>query len=80
MPSDSLPRPRGVLARLFGRAEFGHAEAGAPDDPTPAATGGGGGTALSLTGGGARAAYQAGVLRGVARVAPGFRPDLLTGV
>ena len=80
MPSDSLPRPRGVLARLFGRAEFGRAEAGAPDDPTPAATGGGGGTALSLTGGGARAAYQAGVLRGVARVAPGFRPDLLTGV
>ncbi len=80
MLSDSQPRPRGVLARLFGRAGFGRAEAGAPDDPTPVPTGGGGGTALSLTGGGARAAYQAGVLRGVARVAPGFRPDLLTGV
>ncbi len=38
------------------------------------------GTALALTGGGARAAYQAGVLRGVAHIAPGFRPDLLTGV
>ncbi len=35
---------------------------------------------MALTGGGARAAYQAGVLRGLARIAPGFRPDILTGV
>jgi NTE family protein len=62
-----------ALARFFGRS-------GAPEPGAPAPTGGGAGTALSLTGGGARAAYQAGVLRGIARVAPGFRPDLLTGV
>ncbi len=36
--------------------------------------------ALALTGGGARAAYQAGVLRGIARLAPDFQPDILTGV
>ena len=64
-----------VLTRLFGRAE-----PDAPDDPAPTPTAGGGGTALSLTGGGARAAYQAGVIRGLARAVPGFRPDLLTGV
>ena len=64
-----------VLTRLFGRAE-----PDAPDDPAARATAGGGGTALSLTGGGARAAYQAGVIRGLARAVPGFRPDLLTGV
>ncbi len=50
-----------------------------PDEPGPP-PGGGGGTALALTGGGARAAYQAGVLRGLARLVPGFRPDILTGV
>ena len=65
-----------VFARLFGRPE-----PDAPDDPAPSLPAhGGGGTAVSMTGGGARAAYQAGVLRGVARVAPDFRPDLLTGV
>ncbi|HEX8299477.1 MAG TPA: patatin-like phospholipase family protein [Rubricoccaceae bacterium] len=69
------PRAPGLFARLFGTAE-----SGAPDDPAPTPTASGGGTALALTGGGARAAYQAGVLRGLARVAPGFRPDLLTGV
>lgn len=66
-----------ALARFFGRSEA-PALGAASDGPAP--TGGGAGTALSLTGGGARAAYQAGVLRGIARVAPGFRPDLLTGV
>ena len=50
-----------------------------PDDPGPPSPGGGG-LALALTGGGARAAYQAGVLRGIARHVPGFRPDILTGV
>ena len=50
-----------------------------PDDPDPL-PGGGGGLALALTGGGARAAYQAGVLRGLARHFPDFRPDILTGV
>ncbi len=50
-----------------------------PDEPD-LPPGGGGGTALALTGGGARAAYQAGVLRGIARHVPGFRPDILTGV
>lgn len=50
--------------------------------PRPAGppAGGGGGLALALTGGGARAAYQAGVLRGIARRFPAFRPDILTGV
>ena len=64
-----------VLTHLFGRAE-----PDAPDDPAPTPTAAGGGTALSLTGGGARAAYQAGVIRGLARAVPGFRPDILTGV
>ena len=54
------------------------------DAPAPDAPGrpshGGGGLALALTGGGARAAYQAGVLRAVARRVPAFRPDILTGV
>ncbi len=36
--------------------------------------------ALALGGGGARAAYQAGVLRGIARRFPEFRAPLLTGV
>ncbi|HEX9950415.1 MAG TPA: patatin-like phospholipase family protein [Rubricoccaceae bacterium] len=71
MPS----RTRDLFERLFGTAE-----SGAPDDPAPTPTAPGAGTALALTGGGARAAYQAGVLRGLARAAPGFRPDLLTGV
>ena len=35
---------------------------------------------LALTGGGARAAYQVGVLRHLARVFPEFCPDVLTGV
>ena len=60
----------GPLARLVDRFR--------PDDPDPPA-GGGGGAALVLTGGGARAAYQVGVLRGLARHA-GFRPDVVTGV
>lgn len=59
------------IARLFDGLR--------PDEPGPPPSGGGG-TALALTGGGARAAYQAGVLRGLARLAPGFRPDILTGV
>src|SRR5688572_23089558 len=36
-------------------------------------------TAIVLTGGGARAAYQAGVLRAIARVRPGARFRILTG-
>jgi NTE family protein len=36
--------------------------------------------ALVLTGGGARAAYQVGVLRGLARHLPGVRFDIITGV
>ncbi|MEM0962086.1 MAG: patatin-like phospholipase family protein, partial [Bacteroidota bacterium] len=52
---------------------------GTPDEPTPPAPGGGG-LALVLTGGGARAAYQAGVIRGVAKRFPAFRPQILTGV
>jgi NTE family protein len=35
---------------------------------------------LALSGGGARGAYQAGVLRGIARQAPGLRLPILTGV
>ena len=59
------------LSRLLDRLRFD-----APDPPPV----GGGGLALALTGGGARAAYQAGVLRGLARRFPTFRPDILTGV
>lgn len=59
------------FTRLLDRLRF--------DDPDPMPSGGGG-LALALTGGGARAAYQAGVLRGLARRFPAFRPDLLTGV
>lgn len=39
-----------------------------------------GGLALVLSGGAARAAYQAGVLRGIARIAPRLAPEVLTGV
>lgn len=44
-------------------------------EPAPA-----GALALALTGGGARSAYQAGVLRALARRFPSLRPDILTGV
>jgi NTE family protein len=64
-----LPRS---LVRFFSRAQ--------PDDPAPLPHAAGGGLALALTGGGARAAYQAGVMRGVARRFPDFRPRILTGV
>ena len=37
-------------------------------------------TALALTGGGARAAYQVGCLRVIARARPDFAPGILTGV
>src|SRR5690606_8456732 len=36
--------------------------------------------ALVMSGGGARAAYQVGVLRAVARRCPEFRPRIITGV
>ncbi len=36
--------------------------------------------ALVMSGGGARAAYQVGVLRALARHRPAFRPDIITGV
>ena len=39
-----------------------------------------GDVALVLSGGGARAAYQVGFLRHLARAHPRFRPDILTGV
>jgi NTE family protein len=39
-----------------------------------------GGLALALSGGAARAAYQAGVLRGISHFAPGLRPEVITGV
>ncbi|MBM3976000.1 MAG: patatin [Planctomycetes bacterium] len=39
-----------------------------------------GGLALALSGGAARAAYQAGVLRGLASFAPQLAPQVLTGV
>lgn len=48
--------------------------------PSEPSAEGGGGLALALTGGGARAAYQAGVLRGLARHFPTLRPNILTGV
>jgi len=40
----------------------------------------GGDLAVMLTGGGARAAYQVGLLRGIARHFPGTRFDIVTGV
>ena len=53
-----------------------------PDEPDPLPTPGpeGRGLALVMTGGGARAAYQVGVLRGVLRQFPAFAPSILTGV
>src|SRR4051812_32743759 len=51
--------------------------------PAPFASGenrGGGGIAVMLTGGGARAAYQAGQLRGLARHFPDLQFDVVTGV
>ena len=38
------------------------------------------GQALVLTGGGARAAYQVGCLRAIAKALPDYRPQILTGV
>ena len=64
-----MPSP---LARLLSRIS--------PDEPTPHALPGGGGLALVLPGGGARAAYQAGVVRALARLFPEERPRILTGV
>ena len=63
---------RAAVARLLGRP--------LPDDPAPTPHSGGGGLALALTGGGARAAYQAGVLRGLVRAIPSLEPRILTGV
>ncbi|HEX4933403.1 MAG TPA: patatin-like phospholipase family protein, partial [Gemmatimonadaceae bacterium] len=40
----------------------------------------GGGLAIVLTGGGARGAYQVGVLRALARRLPGLRVPIITGV
>src|SRR5690606_19087284 len=53
-----------------------------PDEPDLAPTPGpvGRGLALVMSGGGARAAYQAGVLRGILRRYPAFAPTILTGV
>lgn len=50
-----------------------------PDAPAPPHTGGGG-TAIVLFGGGARAAYQVGVLQALARRVPDLRMPILTGV
>lgn len=61
-----------ALSRLLGRED--------PAAPDPVPSTGGGGLALVLTGGGARAAYQAGVMRGLARHFPTLRPGILTGV
>lgn len=47
------------------------------DTPTPSASGG---TALVLSGGGARAAYQVGILRFLARHRPDLQVPILTGV
>ncbi|MEM1056287.1 MAG: patatin-like phospholipase family protein [Bacteroidota bacterium] len=51
-----------------------------PSETEPVPSGGGGGLGIALTGGGARAAYQAGVLRGLAAMFPDHRPRILTGV
>ena len=61
-----------ALNRLLGRED--------PAAPEPVPSSGGGGLALVLTGGGARAAYQAGVMRGLAQHFPTVRPGILTGV
>ncbi|NNF58048.1 MAG: patatin [Rhodothermaceae bacterium] len=54
----------------------------APDEPARTPTPGpiGRGLALAMSGGGARAAYQVGVLRGLLRRFPRFAPTILTGV
>ena len=65
-----LPAP---IARLLARFS-------SDPDVEPLPHEGGHGTAVVLTGGGARGAYQAGVLRGLAKLSPTFQPDILTGV
>ncbi|MEO0557261.1 MAG: patatin-like phospholipase family protein [Bacteroidota bacterium] len=65
-----LPAP---IARLLARFS-------SDPDEEPLPHEGGHGTALVLTGGGARGAYQAGVLSGLAKLSPSFQPDILTGV
>ena len=57
------------LGRLLDRLRRG-----SPPDDGPARL------ALALTGGGARAAYQVGVVRGLTKRFPAFRPNVLTGV
>ena len=53
--------------------------AAAPDATNPSPAPARGRLAVSLGGGGARAAYQVGVLRGIARRWPGLRFDILMG-
>lgn len=60
-----------ALSRLLGVT---------PSESEIVPSGGGGGLGLVLTGGGARAAYQAGVIRGLSRMFPTERPRVLTGV
>ncbi|HLT47079.1 MAG TPA: patatin-like phospholipase family protein [Rubricoccaceae bacterium] len=67
---------------MHARAPIPPASDLSPDTPTPQPTPepAGRGLALVMTGGGARAAYQVGVLRGIARCCPAFAPSILTGV
>src|SRR5688500_18209475 len=72
VPRDEDRRPRRPLRRaMSGRADHSGPRGEAP----PPAD-----LAVVLTGGGARAAYQAGVLRGIARLLPATRFDIVTGV
>lgn len=52
----------------------------APASPSAGNGAGAGALALMLGGGGARGAYQAGVLRGIARRFPGLRFPIMTGI
>ncbi|MDX1421280.1 MAG: patatin-like phospholipase family protein [Rubricoccaceae bacterium] len=64
------------------RAQNPTASSRPPDalDPRPTPEPHGRGLALVMTGGGARAAYQVGVLRGILRRFPEAAPSILTGV
>ncbi|MBI4263600.1 MAG: patatin-like phospholipase family protein [Acidobacteria bacterium] len=64
------------LARRSGRRD----SSGRPPDCPTVAEANRPHLALVLSGGGARAAYQVGFLRFLARQFPGFSPDILTGV
>jgi NTE family protein len=73
-------RPAAPRGALGGRTAAGPRKIPAPMTTIPAPAGNRHRVALALTGGGARAAYQVGMLRALAQMHPDFRFDVITGV